>query len=186
MEHTVNIKDATIRYNVIHRKIKNPRLEFRDACFRLIVPEGYVDHEKLIRRHSRWVYNRHERIQRMLSVSRNIELHGMTEEELKESVRACVLSIGKELGVQPDSIHFRKMRTKWGSCSCRAKLNFNTHMRYLPEEMIEYIVYHEMVHLIEMNHGPRFWNYIRARFKDHKDHEEQLSGYWFLIQGKIK
>ncbi|WP_406656174.1 M48 family metallopeptidase [Methanolobus sp. ZRKC2] len=187
MEHYVNIKDATIKYHVIHRKIKNPRLEFREGTFNLIIPKDYPDHEKIILRHRRWIYNRHIRMQHLLAASKTMELEqNRSEDEFKELVRICVLSIGKELKVQPDTVRFRKMRTKWGSCSSKGNLNFNTYMRHLPEDMIEYVVYHEMVHLIELNHGPNFWNYIKSHFKDHKNYEEQLSNYWFLIQEEIK
>ncbi|TGC11162.1 M48 metallopeptidase family protein [Methanolobus halotolerans] len=187
MEHSVSIKDDIIKYHVIHRKIKTPRLEFREGRFNLIIPKNYPEHEKIILRHRRWIYNRYVRMQRLLSASAGIELeHSRSEEELKELVGRSALSIGKELGVQPNAIRFRKMRTKWGSCSSGANINFNTYMRYLPEKMIEYVVYHEMVHLIELNHSPCFWSYIRSRFKDHKNYEEELANYWFLIQEKIK
>lgn len=187
MEHYVSIKDATIKYHVIHRRIKNPRLEFREGRFNLIIPKDYPDHEKIILRHSRWIYNRHIWMQHRLNASADIELEqNRSDEELKEFIRSCVILIGKELDVQPNAVRFRRMRTKWGSCSSRANLNFNTHMRYLPEEMIEYVVYHEMAHLIELNHSPRFWNYIRSRFGDYKKYEELLSNYWFLIQEEIK
>ncbi|KXS44530.1 MAG: hypothetical protein AWU59_467 [Methanolobus sp. T82-4] len=186
MEHSINIKDAMIRYHVIHSKVRNPRLEFRGGKFQLIIPESYPDHERIIRKHKRWIYNRHIRMQRLLSASKDLELdHSRSEEELKGLVRTCVLSMGKELGVQPKAVRFRKMKTKWGSCSSRSNLNFNTYMRYLPGELIEYIVYHEMVHLIELNHSPDFWKHIRARFKDPKYYEEQLSNHWFLIQEEI-
>lgn len=187
MEHTVNIKGTDIRYQVIHRKIKNPRLEFREGRFNLIIPKNYPDHEKIILRHSRWIYNRHTQMQRRLDASRDIRLEqDRSDEDLKEIIRLCVLSIGKELDVKPNAVRFRRMRTKWGSCSSRGNLNFNSHMRHLPEEMIEYVVYHEMVHLIELNHSPKFWNYIRSRFGDYKKYEEQLSNYWFLIQEEIR
>ena len=187
MEHVVNIKDVTVKYHVIHRKIKNPRLEFKEGRFNLIIPKNYPDHEKLIHRHRRWIYNRHMRMQRLLAASRDLELeHNRSEEELKEFVRLCVFSIGNELGVQPEAVRFRKMKSKWGSCSSRSNLNFNTHMRYLPEEMIEYVVYHEMVHLIELNHSLRFWDYIKSRFENYRNYEEQLSNYWYLIQKEIK
>ena len=187
MEHYVSIKDVTIKYQVIRRKIKNPRLEFREGRFKLILPADYTGHEERILSHKRWIYNRHMRVQSLLAASREIELeHKRSEEQLKELVRLNVLSIGSELGVQPDAIRFRKMTSKWGSCSSRNNLNFNTYMRYLPEELIEYVVYHEMVHLIELNHSPRFWSYIRSRFEDHKSYEEQLSNYWYLIQKHLK
>ncbi len=186
MEHSIKIKDATIRYRVIHTKVSNPRLEFRDGKFQLFIPENYPDHERIIRKHKRWIYNRHIRMQRLLSASKDLELdRSRSEEELKGLVRTCVLAMGKELGVEPKAVRFRKMKTKWGSCSSRSNLNFNIYMRYLPRELIEYIVYHEMVHLIELNHSPDFWKHIEVRFGNHKHYEEQLSNHWFLIQEEI-
>jgi hypothetical protein len=77
------------------------------------------------------------------------------------------------------------MKTKWGSCSSKGNLNFNTFLQYLPDAMVEYIVHHEMVHLIELNHSSRFWNHVKKRYPDYKESEKKLAAYWSLINKNI-
>ena len=57
-------------------------------------------------------------------------------------------------------------------------------MKYLPEKLIEYIIYHELAHLIEKRHNERFWEIIEERFEDFKSLEMSLFANWFLINSK--
>lgn len=183
MHFTTTIKDLVIDYELIRRDVRDPRLEFRNNHLYLIVPQAHNDHEKIIQRHRRWIYSRYSRIQKLKDVCSDVELvTGRSVEELKKLVNSFITKTGKEIGVKPQRIGFRKMRTKWGSCSSKGNLNFNSHMRHLPDRMVEYIVFHEMVHLIELNHSQRFWNHIKGRFSDYKEYETLLAAYWSLIQ----
>lgn len=183
MHIQASIKDVVIDYELIRRDVKNPRLEFRNKQLYLIVPHAYKDHEKVIYRHRRWIYNRYSRVQRLKELSQNIELvTDRTIGELKELIYSLITKTENELGVKPQKTSFRKMKTKWGSCSSKGNLNFNIYMKHLPDRMIEYIVFHEMVHLIELNHSQRFWDHIKARFPNYKDAETMLTAYWSLIQ----
>ncbi|WP_407283058.1 M48 family metallopeptidase [Methanolobus sp. WCC1] len=187
MRCTASIRDVVVDYELIRRDVKNPRLEFHEGELYLIVPKSFREHEKIIRRHQRWIYNRYSKMQKIQDFSRDIELvTGRSVDELKSLIDRFVIIIGKELGVKPENVRFRKMKTKWGSCSSKKNLNFNTFMRYLPDEMVEYIVHHEMVHLIELNHSPRFWNHVKKRYPDYKESETKLSAYWSMIQQKCQ
>ncbi len=116
-------------------------------------------------------------------ISANIELvSNRSTEDFREFVHKLVSDNEEELGVKAQRVGFRKMRTKWGSCSSRGNLNFNSHMSHLPDRIIEYIVFHEMVHLIELNHSQRFWNKIKRKFPEHKQYDSMLAVYWSLIQ----
>ncbi len=185
MHCKASIRDIVIDYELIRRNVKNPRLEFRNNELYLIVPHSHRNHERIIHRHRRWIYNRYSRMLLVKEIASDLELVNCRPiEELKELVNSFVINIGKELCVKPRRIKFRKMRTKWGSCSSKGNLNFNSHMRYLPDKMIEYIVFHEMVHLIELNHSKRFWSHIKKRFPDHSKYENMLTAYWSLIHRK--
>jgi len=80
-----------------------------------------------------------------------------------------------------NKIYFRKMRTKWASCSPKRNLIINTVMKYLPEHLIEYVIFHETTHIIEKRHNEKFWSIISKRFNNYRDLEKDLFGYWFLI-----
>ncbi len=61
------------------------------------------------------------------------------------------------LGVQPRAIRLSSARTRWGSASVDGTLRLNRRLVHLPLACIDYVVVHELAHLREMNHGPRFW-----------------------------
>ncbi len=180
---TIKIKDMVIEYELIRKHVKNPRLEFVGQHLYLIVPFFYNSHDKVLKKHSRWIYNRYSRMQRIEQIAVNVEpLKNREYPEFREIVHSLVDNISEELGVRPRRTGFRKMISKWGSCSSKGNININSYMMYLPYRMIEYVVFHEMVHLIELNHSPRFWSYVKERFSDYTEYEELLSAYWSLIK----
>lgn len=179
---SIRINDTDIPYEVICRKVKYPRLEYRYGNLKMVVPSGFKEHEKLLNKHKLWIYRRFIDHQQRHLFAEEIRLHSArTEGQLQEHVESLIASIGDELGVFPKKVAFREMRTKWGSCSSKGHINLNTYLKCLPERLIEYVVFHEMAHLIEMNHGPRFKEMIYKKFHEHKVLEKQLRGYWFAI-----
>lgn len=61
------------------------------------------------------------------------------------------------MGVQYNKITIRHQVSCWGSCSSKSNLNFNCLLILCPPEVLDYVVVHELCHLKEMNHSPRFW-----------------------------
>jgi len=60
----------------------------------------------------------------------------------------------------------RDTRSRWGSCSARGRLNFSWRLILAPEPVLDYVVAHEVAHLDEMNHGPRFWSLVERLHPD--------------------
>jgi predicted metal-dependent hydrolase len=56
-----------------------------------------------------------------------------------------------------EKITIKGQKTRWGSCSSKGNLNFNWRLMLAPPAAVDYVVIHELCHLIEMNHSPRFW-----------------------------
>lgn len=71
-------------------------------------------------------------------------------------IREMVAQWAAVMGLQPGRVTFRKMYTRWGSCSSRGNVSLNAALCYVPRELAEYVVVHELVHLRVFNHGPDF------------------------------
>ncbi len=72
-------------------------------------------------------------------------------------------------------VTLRYNATNWGSCSSRGRINISTRGLLLPEEIFEYILVHELSHLIEMNHSKKFWDIVEKIMPDYKLKEKFIN-----------
>lgn len=79
-----------------------------------------------------------------------------------------------ELNLPAPQLRVRKMRSRWGSCSRAAIITLNLELIRTPLECIDYVITHELCHLVEFNHSPRFYD-LQARFiPDWKERKRRL------------
>ena len=71
----------------------------------------------------------------------------------------------------------RNQKTRWGSCSSQGNLNFNNRLLLVPEELVDYVVVHELAHRKEMNHPNAFWNVVEKYMPDYKERRKKLREY---------
>jgi len=78
------------------------------------------------------------------------------------------------VGVTPVSINIRDLGFRWGSCTQSSKLFFHWRLMLLPIEQIDYLILHELVHLLEHNHSQDFYKQLRCAAPEYELHEEWL------------
>ena len=169
-----------ITYKVVYRPIKYPRIELKTGKIVIILPKGH-DPEQILRRHEKWIQDKLNIISKALSETEEKSLVNRCRDDLKRIVERFVGNYERELGVNIHKIFIRRMKTKWASCSSRRNLTINELMKYLPEQLIRYVVYHELAHLIQKKHNEKFWRIISRKYPDYQKFENQLLAYWFLI-----
>jgi predicted metal-dependent hydrolase len=87
--------------------------------------------------------------------------------------------IAKQLGVVYQNINIMDLKYRWGSCTPKDNIHFNWRIIKAPITVIEYIIVHELIHLLEANHTPQFWNRIavmQPNFKKAKDWLKEFGG----------
>ena len=80
----------------------------------------------------------------------------------------------KQLKVKPKTIEIVESKVKWGSCSSDKKLTFNYRLAMAPIEVIDYVIIHELCHLLHMNHDRSFWRRVGSIMPDYKEKEKYL------------
>ncbi len=101
-----------------------------------------------------------------------------TEQELKKQLQRWLQSqaqqlfvervqfYGEKLGAFPTALALSSANTRWGSCTSKGKIRLNWRLMHFPLPLIDYVIAHELAHLKEMNHSPRFWATVASIFPD--------------------
>jgi len=79
-----------------------------------------------------------------------------------------------QLSVKPGNIKINGAKTRWGSCSVNKNINFSWRLIMADEDTIDYVVVHELAHLIEMNHSKKFWSIVESIIPNYKSCRQQL------------
>jgi predicted metal-dependent hydrolase len=80
--------------------------------------------------------------------------------EARALCEARALDYAAVVGVAPSRITMRDTASRWGSCSASRAISFSWRLIFAPDFVRDYVVAHEVAHLKEMNHGPRFWKLV--------------------------
>jgi predicted metal-dependent hydrolase len=122
-------------------------------------------------------------------LSELIHTDGLEEEELKMNLKkfyttSCKKVVAQriniyqqQLRVKPKSFEIVESSTKWGSCNSDKKITFNYRLAMAPVEVIDYVIVHELCHLIHMNHDRSFWRLVGSVQNDYKNKEAYLARY---------
>lgn len=118
-----------------------------------------------------------------------IDIEGLSEEELKAKLKKFYINSCKkvvadrikvyqgQLKVKPKLVEVEESKTKWGTCNTDKKLTFNYRLVMAPMEAIDYVVVHELCHILHMNHDRSFWRKVGSIFPDYKDRQDLLARY---------
>lgn len=84
---------------------------------------------------------------------------------------------GKKLGLIPASVKVNSAKTRWGSCSSKNSINFSWRLIMATDEVIDYVIVHELAHIRELNHSPMFWGVVGSILPDYKTRQKMLKEF---------
>jgi len=102
----------------------------------------------------------------------------------KQDLNEKVQRFAELLSVQPLAVKVNTAKTRWGSCSARKSLNFSWRLIMADDSVIDYVVVHELAHLLELNHSKRFWAIVISILPDYKERQKQLKALQEMLAGE--
>ncbi len=123
----------------------------------------------------------------------SLEFDKLDSEGKKEEIRKYYLSmfwkleeladkLSSETGLKYNEIKITDSVRIWGSYNCKRQMKLNFKLLILPENLIEYVIYHELCHSIHMNHKPQFWKDLEKICPNYKALKKELNKYSFVLK----
>jgi len=192
-------EDKTIAYSIItNKKLKNLTIRIDPQKGVIVKNPNYpiVKVKEIVAQKAKWIFEKtslatkrksiqtlFEEEGKILYLGEKITLHVKTNLDTfyKEHTRHLVEKIVEEqsfiMGVKPHSIKFRKAKKRWGSCSYKNELSFNTSLSQLPLECITYVIIHELSHIEHKHHQRAFWHCVEEYMPHYKACEKKIKEF---------
>ncbi len=184
-EFRIDIEQEQIIVNIVRSKRRSMSIEIRtDGAVYARVPNRISDRmvKRFITNHARWIYEK-----RLAMFARKKEIPNcpydfpewetmspQEKKQAKEKIIARVENYAGIMGITYGTVTMRNQKSRWGSCSSKGNLNFNYRLAYLPQELLDYVVVHELAHRRHMDHSKEFWNEVGRYYPKYKRYKNLL------------
>ena len=186
MNSEIVIGNREYSVSVIRSQRKSISLEVRDGDIILLrIPYMMSDRDVMyfLQENYDWVQNSVRKLVSRRDLRESTEakkLQELSEKELddiKNKIADRVRYYSRIMDVSYGKITIRNQKTRWGSCSYRGNLNFNYQLYYLPDELLDYVVIHELAHRRHMDHSDAFWAEVEKYCPDYRERRRKLKEY---------
>ena len=167
-------KNNKIEYVLVREKIKNLYIQIKNGKVIVKAPLRLSDKkiEDFINKKAKWIYDNLQKEKLKKQNQKDITSEDLNK--LVKYVEKYILKYQKILKVSPNQVRIRDINYAWGSCSSKKNITINRKMANKTEKEIEYVVLHEMCHLLQMNHSNKFWNLVELNMPDYKKYRKML------------
>ena len=116
------------------------------------------------------------------------ELRRWIRRRARQALPPLLERISAQTGLTYNRVSIRSQKTRWGSCSSRGNISLNDQLLFLPANVVEYLMIHELCHTRHLNHSQAFWTLVQTHCADYRTHEKLLRRSqglvpdWFLLE----
>ena len=134
------------------------------------------DVEMYLKEKAKWISAKLDFFREAKGLKLENQLAGFEENSRKayNLVLSIIKKFNKKYGLKYKKITIKNHQTKWSSCTKKGNLNFNYRIMFLPRQLAEYIVVHELCHLKELSHSRQYWNLVEKILPNYKETMNEL------------
>lgn len=167
-----------MKYSIVYSKRKTIGLKVGDGGLTVFAPRGTsAKHiEAIVNKHRAWIENALRR-----DAAKNAIYADLDDERIKALKREAEIYFREKcahyasvMGLSYSKMSITSAKTRFGSCSSRKTICFSYRLMLYPEAAREYVIVHELAHLLEMNHSAKFYKIIEKYMPDYKERKGLL------------
>lgn len=146
------------------------------GAVRVAVP-GRVSYEKalaFVHSKSDWVNKHLEKLER---IEKKIPLAKVDKNRARDILIPRLKHLAEKHGFKYNRVALRNQKTRWGSCSSKNNINLNINLASLPQDLMDYVILHELTHTKIKNHSKDFWNHLATHTPNPKQQNKELRNY---------
>ena len=182
----ISLNKEEIEVEIIRSKRRSMAIQIRtDGSVVVRVPMHASDRaiKRFVSAHARWIADsRGQMFERRKKLADNPydipaweSLSAADKKIAKQKIMEHVDYYARRMEIDYGSISMRNQKSRWGSCSSKGNLNFNYRLAYLPEELLDYVVVHELAHRRHMDHSAAFWEEVETYYPAYKKCRQMLN-----------
>jgi len=159
MKDKIQYGNSVIEYTVVkskRRKTSEIRVDGSGVEVRTPLFKKDSEIKKMIDDKKHWIYKKH------LEFSDKIKKHkiGKTKTLTDNYLEDRTWKLASKMGVIPTKIVIKKLKDRWGSSTANGVINLNSALKKAPRDVVDYIIIHELCHLIVREHSRRYWSLV--------------------------
>ena len=166
-----------MNYEIIYSKRKTISLVIKEGSLIVRAPIGTKQSKirDLVESHRSWI---EKSIVKTIARAEADKISKEEEKKLRKAAKA-ILPVktkyyAQKMGLKYGRITITGAKTRFGSCSSEGNISYSFRLMRFPNDAIDYVVVHELAHLVEMNHSQKFWDIVASVFPDYKDRRKLL------------
>ena len=181
MDYEIEHKDVGIIRYIKNNRAKRIIISIKPEFVRVTVPRRQTlkNAQKFVNTKINWI-KKHSNNMKVLT-EKSKKLPKIDREEARENLEKRLSELAEQHNFQYNRVSIRSQRTRWGSCSSKDNISLNMKLLHLPQQLIDYILLHELVHTRVKNHSKDFWNELETVVPNARTVDEQLREYQYCL-----
>ena len=181
MDYEIDYKDIGIIRFIKNNRARRIIISIKPGFVRVTIPRRHTlkDAQKFVKQKIDWIKIPTNNMKPLLLKSK--KLPKIDKEEAREKLGKRLSELATEHKFRYNKVSIRNQRTRWGSCSSKDNISLNMKLLHLPDQLIDYILLHELVHTRVKNHSKDFWNELETVVPNARTVDKQLRDYQYCL-----